>query len=154
MSSTCMVIKFGDLETDKIRIMSNEKSAKITKSNFSNEWTNPSGGTTYYFDVVLDNKDAGAIGVTSKDSERVKVGQKIKYTINGTKIKVVDVFTEVAKPKYNNYKGKNSQESFLGYAWSYAKDLHIAGKTMSDIEELNEMARYIYNEIGKMLNDE
>jgi len=134
--------------------MSNEKSAKITKSSFSNEWVNPSGGTTYYFDIVFDNKDAGAIGVTDKDSERVVVGKKIKYTIIGTKIKVIEVETETAKPSYKSYKGKNSQESFLGYAWSYAKDLHIAGKSMEDIEELNDMARYIYNEVGKMLNDE
>jgi hypothetical protein len=42
----------------------------------------------------------------------------------------------------------------LGYAWSYAKDLIIAGKTLQDMEELNAVARYIYNEIGSMLNNE
>tara|TARA_B100001778_G_C18302272_1_gene500379 strand:- start:37 stop:489 length:453 start_codon:yes stop_codon:yes gene_type:complete len=150
-----MVIQIGDLEIDKNRVMSKEKSAKIVKSVFSNEWCNPSGGTTYYYDIELDNNDAGAVGVTTKDSERVQVGQKIKYNINGTKIKVVEVEKEaVQKTSYKAYKGKNSQESFLGYAWSYAKDLHIAGKTMEDIEELNSMARYIYDEIGKMLNNE
>ena len=46
------------------------------------------------------------------------------------------------------------QEQFLGYAWSYAKDLIVAGKNSDDLEELNKCARYIYDEIGKMLNNE
>ena len=40
----------------------------------------------------------------------------------------------------------------LGYAWSYAKDLIVAGKTMQDVEELNNVARYIYDQIGDMLS--
>ena len=57
----------------------------------------------------------------------------------------------------NSKKNRNSQQGqaqYLGYAWSYAKDLIIAGKTMKDVEELNNVARYIYSEIGKMLNEE
>jgi hypothetical protein len=47
-----------------------------------------------------------------------------------------------------------SQEEFLGYAWSYAKDLIVAGKKAKDLEELNKMATYIYERIGVMLNGE
>jgi len=142
-----------NLEIDKLRIMS-EKKSKIVKSSFSNEWTNPSGGTTYYYDIEFENKDYGAVGVTTKDSDRVLVGQQVTYTINGNKIKIVAVDNEPKKPTYAKKGYKTSQESMLGYAWSYAKDLHIAGKSMQDIEELNKMARYIYEEIGKMLDNE
>ena len=66
--------------------MSVEKKGRIIKSVFSNEWTNPSGGTTYYYDIEFDNKDKGAVGSTTKDSDRVMVGQNVLYQINGTKI--------------------------------------------------------------------
>ena len=56
-------------------------------------------------------------------------------------------------PSGRNYsKSKNPQEQMLGYAWSYAKDLIVAGKTMQDVEELNNVARYIYDQIGDMLS--
>jgi hypothetical protein len=57
----------------------------------------------------------------------------------------------------NAFKGKpkpTAQEQFLGYSWSYAKDLLIAGKTRSDMDELKAMAEYIYSNIGKMVNNE
>ena len=130
-----------------------EKKSKIKTSVFSNEWTNPSGGKTYYYDIALQNGDTGACGVSQKDSIRVKVGSTVTYNINGNKIKILSVENEQSY-KSNYKRGKTTQDSMLGYAWSYAKDLHIAGKTMEDIDELNRMARYIYKEIGKMLNDE
>ena len=46
------------------------------------------------------------------------------------------------------------QEAFLGYAWSYAKDLIIAGKTSKDFAELKKVASLIYDEIGTMINNE
>jgi hypothetical protein len=135
--------------------MSVEKKGRIIKSVFSNEWTNPSGGTTYYYDIEFDNKDKGAVGSTTKDSDRVMVGQNVLYKINGTKIKILELTNQPTKPAGKSYSPrKTSQESMLGYAWSYAKDLHVAGKDMKDIEELNKMARYIYEQIGEMLNNE
>jgi hypothetical protein len=56
----------------------------------------------------------------------------------------------VYKPKSKG----SSQEQYAGYAWSYAKDLLIAGKTSQDMDELKAMAEYIYNNIGKMINNE
>tara|TARA_R110001599_G_scaffold288252_1_gene491101 strand:+ start:118 stop:519 length:402 start_codon:yes stop_codon:yes gene_type:complete len=132
-----------------------EKKSKIVKSVFSNEWTNPSGGTTYYYDVALLNGDVGSCGVSEKDSVRVKVGSQVNYQINGTKIKIVSVENSAEK-KYSGYKkgGRITKDSMLGYSWSYAKDAWIGGKTMADIQELDEMATYIYNRIGEMLNDD
>jgi hypothetical protein len=147
----CLVTQFVDLKIDKRINM--EKKSKIAKSTFSNEWTNPSGGKTYYYDVAMQNGDVGSCGVSEKNSIRVKVGSKVTYQINGTKIKIVSVESE--EKKYSTYKkGRTTKDSMLGYAWSYAKDLHIAGKSMSDIDELDQMATYIYNRIGQMLDEE
>ena len=129
-----------------------DKKSKITKSVFSNEWTNPGGGTTYYYDIEFENGDKGAVGVSTKDSDRVLVGQNVMYKMNGNKIKITEVIREFTSSK-KTYGKKLSHDSFLGYSWSYAKDMVVAGKTMEDVEELNNMARYIYNEIGKMLNE-
>lgn len=136
-----------------------EKKAKIQQAIFSNEWVNAVGKTNYYFDIVLDNGESGSVGVADKDSPKIKVGSEITYTLNGKKIKIITSSGTHQQSKTNSNKSgggsKNSkQEQFLGYAWSYAKDLIIAGKTMKDVEELNEVSRYIYDEIGKMLNGE
>lgn len=134
-----------------------EKKSKIIQSVLSNEWQNPGGTTTYYYDVVFENGDLGSVGVNQKSSSKVEKGAEVTYTIMGGKIKVLQV-TETAQtvnqPAAYAKKNSNSQASFLGYAWSYAKDFVIAGKTMKDVAELNEVARYIYDEIGKMLNNE
>jgi hypothetical protein len=131
-----------------------DKVSKISQSTFSNEWTNPSGGNTYYFDIVFANGDKGSIGVTDKFSDKIKVGTELNYQIINNKIKVSQMPNTPKTDYPKTYsKGKNSQDQFLGYAWSYAKDLIIAGKGMNDVEELNQVARYIYDQIGEMLND-
>lgn len=142
-----------------------EKVSTVTKSTFSNEWTNPSGGTTYYYDLELQNGDKGSIGVTDNNSDKVKVGHELNYTIHNGKIKAVSMSNNGSgggsQKKNSGSKGgglntrygKPSHESFLGYTWGYAKDLIIAGKSMEDVEEMNKVARYIYAEIGKMLEN-
>lgn len=135
-----------------------EKISKIKKSQFSNEWTNPSGGTTYYFDVVMENGESGSIGTTDMNSNKVIVGAELNYSIVNNKIKVSPMPNSTPKSNYNSqssagYKKHPKQESFLGYSWSYAKDIIVAGKGMKDVEELNEVAKYIYNQIGEMLNN-
>jgi hypothetical protein len=132
------------------------KTSKIAKSTFSNEWTNPSGGTTFYYDIVFTNGDSGSVGVQDKLSDnKIKVGKELNYEIINGKIKV-NQMSNTPKTDYSSNKTyskpKTSQEQMLGYAWSYAKDFIVAGKTMSDVEELNQVARYIYNQIGDMLN--
>lgn len=131
------------------------KQSVVTKCKFTKEWTNPAGQTVYYHDLVMENGDVGHCGTMEKYSEKIKEGAMITYTLDDAKkIKIVTDFGQqkaFAKPQRNG-QGGNKQEQFLGYAWSYAKDLIIAGKTMKDVGELNAVARYIYDEIGKQLN--
>jgi hypothetical protein len=132
------------------------KTSIIKASTFSNEWKNPSGGSTFYYDIVLDNGDKGSTGVTQKDSPKVQVGTEITYTLNGLKLKIVNVESTSASAP-SGYKPKSkplSQDQYAGYAWSYAKDLLIAGKTIQDMDELKAMAEFIYNNIGKMISNE
>lgn len=137
-----------------------EKTSIIKSSTFSNEWENPSGGTTFYYDIELANGDIGSTGVMQKNSNKIAVGSEITYTKTGNKIKVLNTKQQSGAQysgqtsKTTSYKKTSSQDAYLGYAWSYAKDLIIAGKTMEDVEELNAVARYIYDEIGKMLINE
>lgn len=134
------------------------KKSIIKKSTFSNEWQNPSGGTTFYYDLELENGEKGSTGVTTKDSPKVAVGTEISYTLNGLKLKIVNVESQASAPASNAGKPKQNrpaaQDQFLGYSWSYAKDLLIAGKTSKDMEELQKMAEFIYDRIGNMLNNE
>jgi hypothetical protein len=138
-----------------------EKTSTITKSNFSNEWENPSGGVTYYFDIELANGEFGSTGVTKRDSPKVTEGNIVTYSKTGLKIKISKAESpstggtqSQSSSGGKSYKKVATQDAFLGYAWSYAKDLIIAGKTMDDMDELNAVARYIYDEIGKMLINE
>lgn len=138
------------------------KTAKIVKCIVSGEWQNPSGGITYYHELTMDNLDVGTIGKVSKYPKELSEGVTLIYTIDEKrKIKVISSSMEPQKSYNGNinkpkpaYNGVKKQDDFLGYAWSYAKDLVIAGKTMEDVEELNKMARYIYDEIGKQLRNE
>jgi hypothetical protein len=133
------------------------KSAKITKCVYVADWINPSGGTTYYHELTLDNGDVGRFGTNEKYPKKISEGSVINYIVD-EKGKYKLALQQNMNNTSNNGSGKKSNnktshESFLGYAWSYSKDLIIAGKTMDDVEELNKVARYIYDEIGKMLNN-
>jgi hypothetical protein len=144
-----------------------QKKSKVVKCVFSNEWKNPSGSLTYYHDVTLENGDTGSIGSMEKYSKKFTEGTIIDYTLENGKIKIITMENN-SNQKNNNYQNNatkqgnsnysnprpTKQEQFLGYAWSYAKDLIVAGKNSDDLEELNKCARYIYDEIGKMLNNE
>jgi hypothetical protein len=141
--------------------MTEQKTARIVKCVVTNEWQNPAGSITYYHELTLDNLDVGTIGKMTKYPKELSEGVMLIYTIDEKKkIKVVTTSMENKIDKggktYGGMKqqGPRKQEDFLGYAWSYAKDMAVAGKTMNDVEELNKMARYIYEEIGKMLKNE
>ena len=138
------------------------KRAKVTSCKFTSEWLNPaSKKIIYYHEVCLDNGEMASCGTMEKNSTRIEIGAELEYSINdngrmilhsSSNDKKEETKTESSNANKNNrIKG---QEAFLGYAWSYAKDLIIAGKTMDDVEELNDVARYIYGEIGKMLQGE
>ena len=146
------------------------KTSKVEKCVFSNEWKNPSGTLTYYHDVTLENGDTGSIGAIEKYPKKFTEGTIIDYELQNGKIKIMqnqndNGYSSSNKPRkqgnsgtsnYSSYQSNKGtkQEQFLGYAWSYAKDLIVAGKTSEDLEELNKCARYIYEEIGRMLNNE
>lgn len=98
-----------------------EKTAKITRTVFKNEWNNPKGGQIFYHDIELDNGDKGQIGSKDKEPEKLNPGKEITYTIDtsdarGNKIKLVQV--------HNGFKGgmKGGNGSF---ALAYAKDVVI-----------------------------
>ncbi len=128
-----------------------QSTSKITNIKFTGEWENPSGGITYYHELTLQNGDVGSIGASSKNPAKLCVGATITYKKDGSKIKYMNSDTEKAKPRTTGR--KKGAEQYLGYAWSYAKDLHIAGKTMKDIEELDKMADYIYQKIKEQLEE-
>jgi hypothetical protein len=143
-----------------------QKTAKIVESIYEGEWENPKYKTVlFYYQVILDNGDIGNVGVKEKGSRRIKKGAMIEYTIDDrNKIRLISssndpkVIAENALAKRSEkILGKPSMQrvrkhdEFLGFAWGYAKDLLIAGKTIEDIKNLPEIASFIYDEIGKML---
>ena len=141
--------------------MTEQKTARIVKCVVTNEWQNPAGSITYYHELTLDNLDVGTIGKMTKYPKELSEGVMLVYTIDEKrKIKVVTSSMDNKMDKgvksfgAAKQQGPRKQEDFLGYAWSYAKDMVVAGKTMNDVDELNKMARYIYEEIGKMLRNE
>jgi len=134
-----------------------EKTATILKCTFTKEWKNPKGAIVYYHLLQLDNGDVGNIGTMEKNPSKIKEGTKITYEIKDDKIKlVVDSGYKATKSKGGGgayRKREMSDEEFLGYAWSYAKDLIVAGKKMKDFKELKDLARAIYGEI-KLIREE
>jgi hypothetical protein len=139
------------------------KTATITEITFTSEWKAPDGRVVMYHEVTFDNGDTGILGSITKYPDSAKKGTQVEYELNGKKIKINNGFippAQYAQQQGNSVTGYTNktkkvytqkQDAFLGYAWSYAKDLIIAGKSMDDVEELNKVARYIYSEIGKML---
>jgi len=138
------------------------KISRIVNSTFTSQWTAPNNKVLYYHKLIMENGDEGTCGLAEQSPPKIWSGAIITYTIDEkNKIKVISSDMDNETKPNGNQKSNNGgkggvakQDSFLGYAWSYAKDLVIAGKTMDDIEELNKMARYIYTEIGKMLQNE
>jgi hypothetical protein len=145
------------------------KKEKIVNCRYLDKWMNPmSKKFVYYHEVITNEGSVLNIGAMDKNSIRIKVGATIEYlTDEKGKTKIISSSNDASKiaekaiqekeaSKNNFVSGGRikGQEAFLGYAWSYAKDLLIAGKTMNDMEELNKMARFIYDEIGKILSNE
>ena len=155
------------------------KKATINKCEFTGEFQHPSGNTYYYHELTLDNGDVGSCGKVEKYPFELTTGNYIEYTIDAKKkIKVMGVASREQEKRHSNTGGnvnnvnnvnkkgflpydeymkvKQQQygkkpEEFLGYAWSYAKDLVVAGKKMKDIEECSKFAEFIYGKIKDML---
>ncbi len=145
------------------------KKAKVIVCNFTKEWLNPiTKKFIYYHSIIMDNGDIGTIGKMEKTPKEISVDSILEYTISDKgKIEIVTSSNktkkeEVAKEQTSkesplkkpfNKDRIKGQEAFLGYAWSYAKDLIIAGKTSKDLKELDKVAEHIYNKIGEMLEN-
>jgi hypothetical protein len=101
-----------------------EKTAKITRTVFKNEWNNPKGGSVFYHDIELDNGDKGSIGAKDKEPSKLNPGQEITYTIEsgekGNKIKAVNT-------NANGFNGAKKQPANnSSFALAYSKDILIA----------------------------
>ena len=143
--------------------MSNKEiTGTVLKCQFTSEWQNPAGNIVYYHDVTIDNGMTVAIGTAEKNAEKISQGKVITFVMNGNKAKLTQIGTpgvpsqtpsaKKSTPKSSGGSSKGSRiEEYLGYTWGYAKDLIIAGKTMKDVEELNKVARYIYEQVNDML---
>lgn len=134
-----------------------EKSGTVVKCTFTKEWTNPKGAIVYYHLLIMDNGDVGSVGTMEKNPAKIKEGTKITYEIKDDKIKLVSDsnYTPAGKSKGGGTfrSREKTNEEYLGYAWSYAKDLIIAGKKLKDFKELKDLARAIYGEI-KLIREE
>lgn len=157
------------------------RSSKIKDIIFESEWANPkAGGAIYYYHrIIMENGNEGSIGAVQKFPTRLQKGATVTYTIDDKqKVKVLtsdsegkthpNEYANGTAPAKNQKKAAGApptakrgprptpmdQAAYMGYAWSYAKDLIIAGKTMDHVEELENVARFIYNKIGDMLAED
>jgi hypothetical protein len=106
-----------------------EKTAKITRTVFVSEWTNPQGGQVYYHTIELDNGDSGQIGSKEKMPVKLNPGTELTYTIEatsrGNKIKAV------TPNQGSSFRGRQSVDpktQMISFAMAYTKDLVVAGK--------------------------
>lgn len=116
-----------------------EKTAKIVKSEFRNEWANPKGGVIYFHSLEMDNGDIGQIGTKDRNTDKISVGSELTYTIENGRIKAV------SKPfvKGGGFKAEPFEHKAAGYAMAYAKDLVVSGNV--EIAQLIGTADKIYN---------
>ncbi len=103
-----------------------EKTSKITRTVFKNEWNNPKGGSVFYHDIELENGDKGSIGSKEKEPAKLNPGSELTYTLEAGKIKAVN-------PNQNGFSGgggmKKVPANNASFAMAYAKDVLIASWT-------------------------
>lgn len=133
------------------------KISKVTKCTFISEWVNQMGSTVYYHVLTLENGDTGSCGRVKKCPDDMSEGAKIEYTI--TEDKKIKFVKQITNNNMENKYGKKSNyaktpEDFLGYAYAYAKDMVVAGKTSKeDVENLQFIAKEIYKHITELLEN-
>lgn len=124
-----------------------EKTAKITRTTFVNEWSGPSG-KVYYHEIELSNGDKGQIGSKEKMPAKLNPGSELTYTIeetaHGSKIKPV----QSDKPQFGKKQQIDPRAQFIGFSGAYAKDLVVAGKL--DIKDMNGAAESIFKNMLKL----
>lgn len=111
------------------------KTSKITASSYSHSWESQNG-TIYDHEIALDNGDSGVIGSKQQDPAFLNVGETLEYEIKPSKGDYPPKITRVTqKPqgggggnKGNGYSKEPFEDRVIGFAYSYAKDLYVAGK--------------------------
>lgn len=149
--------------------MSETITAKIETCAFTNVYNAPNGNTIYYHSLTLSNGDKVSCGTLEKEPEKLKAGTIISFTMgNNGKIQLVNADSQPAyqqnapatKSTSTKSSGaktqfapkKVSHTDFLGYSYSYAKDLVVAGKVKpKDMEDLQRIAEAIYKHIGDIM---
>lgn len=126
-----------------------EKTSKITRTIFKNEWTSPQGQKIYYHDVELENGDKGSIGAKEQMPSKLNPNQELTYTIEGNKIKAV-----VPKPSFGGggkgYTAPDPKVQMISFSMSYAKDLIVGSKV--DIKDLEITFDRIYKAMTSKLS--
>lgn len=129
-----------------------EKKAKITRTVFVSEWTNPQGGQVYYHTIELDNGDTGQIGSKEKMPAKLNPGSELTYTIEagprGNKIKAVMAPSSGGFKPGGGRPVVDPRAQFIGFSASYAKDLVIAGKV--DLKDMNLLTERIFDNMAKL----
>lgn len=109
-----------------------EKTAKITRTTFKNEWKGDKG-SVFYHDIELDNGDKGSIGAKEQMPSKLNPGQTLTYTIEasdkGNKIKAVQASGGFSG---GGRKGPDPKTQVVGFAMAYTKDLIVADKAKLD----------------------
>lgn len=123
-----------------------EKTAKITRTTFKQEWKG-TNGSVFYHDIELDNGDKGSVGAKEQMPTKLNPGQSITYTIEigdrGNKIKAVQEQKQGgAFFGGGGKKGPDPKVQIVGFAMAYTKDLVVAGKV--DIKQLPEIFEKIH----------
>lgn len=124
-----------------------EKTAKITRTVFKNEWKGDKG-SVFYHEIELDNGDKGQIGTKEHLPAKLNPGQELTYTIEaterGNKIKAV-------QPAGGGFgggrKGPDPKVQIVGFAMAYTKDLVVADKI-----KIGELPA-IFEKIHKLMAD-
>lgn len=129
-----------------------EKKARITRTVFTSEWTNPKGGQVYYHTIELDNGDTGQIGSKEKMPAKLNPGSELTYTIEttprGNKIKAVMQNTGGGFKPGGGRPVVDPRAQFIGFSAAYAKDIVVAGKL--DLKDMNLLTERIFDNMVKL----
>jgi hypothetical protein len=125
-----------------------EKTAKITRTTFKNEWKGDKG-SVFYHEIELDNGDKGQIGTKEQMPTKLNPGQELTYTIEtterGNKIKAV---APAGGGGFSGgRKGPDPKTQIVAFAMSYTKDLVVADKI-----KIGELPA-IFEKIHKLMAD-
>jgi hypothetical protein len=127
-----------------------EKTSKIKSSKFTREW-GEGQSKTFFHDIELENGDSGSIGAKEKNSDKLRPGSDLTYTIEsgqyGNKIKAVSAGGGGGFG--GGRKGPEPKTQIIGFAMSYTKDLIVADK--AKLEQLPALFEKIYNLMASKL---